>query len=187
MNTKSTFVGGMLAGATLMFLLEPSARRRRAIVRDKTVSAARKIARFSAKASRDLANRAAGAVAEIRGRLGEERPTGQILAERVRSHIGRVVSDPGAIAVLVNEGGRVTLRGPVLADELDDLLAAAGKVRGVDEVVNRMDVHQSAGKVPALQGRARRPGVSGWSPAARLISGLAAGTVAVFAFARRVA
>ncbi len=185
MNKKWSFLGGLGAGAALMFLLEPTARRRRAIARDKAASAARRLGRFSVKAARDLANRSSGVVAEIGARFGEDRPTGEILAQRVRSRIGRAVSDPGAIVVLVDDG-RVRLRGPVLAGEVDGLMRAAGRVRGVREVANELEVHQVPGNVPALQGRRRWRG-GNWSPAVRLLSGVAAATVAVLAVARKVA
>src|SRR5512146_218346 len=165
---RKSFLTGMGVGATLMFLLEPTAARRRAIVRDKTVSVSRKFGRLTARASRDLANRSKGLVSEIRARVSDNAPTGQVLAARVRSRLGRAVSDPGGILVLVNDG-RVTLRGPVLASEVDDLVRAVSGVRGVNEVVNELEVHQSAANVPALQGRRRRVGMSNWPPAARLL------------------
>jgi osmotically-inducible protein OsmY len=186
MDRKWTFLSGVSVGASLMFLFEPSAARRRALVRDKAVSASKRLGRFSSRAARDLANRSRGVVAELRARLRDNRPTGQILAQRVRSRIGRAVSDPGAIQVLVNEG-RVTLRGPVLRSELDDLVNTVSRVRGVDEVVDELEVPETPGSVRALQRRRMRAGLGNWSPAARLLSGLAAGTVAVFAMARRVA
>ncbi len=186
MDKKWTFLSGMGLGAAVMFLLEPSAHRRRAVVRDKATSAARRVARFSGKASRDLANRARGLSMEAYGRMREDNPTGETLAARVRARLGRAVSDPGALTVLVNDG-RVTLRGPVLANELDDLIDAVSRVRGVRSVVNELDGHREAGNAPALQSGRRWRGLSGWSPGARLLSGLVAGTAAVFAVAKRVA
>ncbi len=124
---------------------------------------------------------------EAYGRLREDNPTGEILAARVRSRIGRAVSNPGGIELLVNDG-RVTLRGPVLANELDDLLDTVARVRGVRGVVNDLDVRQTAGSVPSLHGRRQRwSSLGSWSPSLRLLSGLAVGTAALLATARRVA
>ena len=99
----------------------------------------------------DLVNRAQGAVAETQARLGGEAVTDEVLAERVRSALGRVVSHPGALEVAAH-GGRVTLRGPILAREVDEVLATVASGRGVTGVENRLDVHERPGAVPGLQG-----------------------------------
>jgi hypothetical protein len=186
MDTKWTFLSGAAAGATLVFLLEPSGTRRRAVVRDKTASAARRGARLSARASRHLYNRSKGLAAEAAARMRNDQPSAEVLAQRVRADLGRAVSDPAAVQVTAGNG-RVTLRGPVLAAEVEGLLRRVARVRGVQQVDNELTVHAEPGAVPALQGHRRRIGMSTWSPTARLLSGVAAGTVAVFAFARRVA
>ena len=98
----------------------------------------------------------------------------------MRSKVGRAVSHPHAIRVSVREG-RVSLSGPVLAHEVDDLLSCVSAVRGVEEVENRLEVHQQAGTVPGLQGVRERQGnrfelmQSNWSPTARLLT-IAAGS-----------
>jgi hypothetical protein len=48
-------------------------------------------------------------------------------------------------------------------------------------------LHQDRDRMPALERRRRRAGLSSWSPAARLLASVAAGTVAVLAMAKRVA
>jgi osmotically-inducible protein OsmY len=65
------------------------------------------------------------------------------------------VSNAGAVTVTARDG-RVTLQGPVLERELDDLLRAVRKVPGVRDVVNELEVHPGADKVPALQDGASR-------------------------------
>jgi hypothetical protein len=44
------------------------------------------------------------------------------------------------------------LSGSVLAREMDDVLTTTAAVRGVRGVENHLDVHESAGTSPALQG-----------------------------------
>ena len=68
-STASTLIGAG-CGAALMFLLDPSrGPRRRAIVRDKVVRAARKTREVAQATRRDLGNRATGMAARTRGRL----------------------------------------------------------------------------------------------------------------------
>ena len=114
------------------------------------------------------------------------------LVERVRSKLGRVCSHPHAIDVYVHDG-EVTLIGPVMADEVRDLLTAAASVRGVHSVINELEPHDSADGIPSLQGEGRVAGSSvdlmqaNWAPATRALVGaaaVAAGGLA-FAYSRR--
>jgi uncharacterized membrane protein len=104
--------------------------------------------------------------------------------------MGRYVSHPGAIEVSA-AAGRVTLRGPVLADEADGLIRAVESVRGVREVEDRLEVHGDPGSVPALQGGRHRVGETPeflqrrWSPAARIAAGGVAGTLLLLGLKRR--
>ena len=100
-----------------------------------------------------------------------------VLANRVRTALGRRASPPRAIDVDVVEGC-VTLRGPILRDEVDGVLAVVRGVRGVRELVDELDPYAAAGDIPSLQGQAapreRDFAASGWTPAARLAAGTAA-------------
>jgi uncharacterized membrane protein len=185
------WTGSLLAGAGLMYLLDPgSGKRRRALIRDKAVRAGDAAGDAIGTTSRDLRNRAAGAAALARALVhGGEVPDG-VLAERVRSKLGRVVSHPGSIEVAA-QAGVVTLSGPVLAREEDDLVSCVSSVRGVRSVVNRLDVHEQPGGLPGLQGGAARPGhrfellQENWSPAWRLLVGTAGAGLASYGLRRR--
>jgi hypothetical protein len=104
--------------------------------------------------------------------------------------MGWVVSHPHALEVTA-EQGRVTLSGPILAREVDELLSCVSRVRGVADVENRLEVHEEAGNVSALQGGRRRLGhrfelfQENWSPSARLLAGLAGVTLAAVGLSRR--
>src|SRR5690242_7268996 len=138
-----------------MYLLDPDGgRRRRALLRDQLVSAGHRTSDAVAATSRDVTNRARGVVAEFRGRLHREQPSDEVLRERVRARVGAVVGHAGALETHVSDG-RVTLRGPVLGEEIDRLLRRVRGVRGVEEVVSELEVHDTPGTVPALQGRPR--------------------------------
>src|SRR5687768_6512180 len=153
MRGEGKFISGLLVGLGVAYLLDPDrGARRRALVRDKAVRAGHKLADGVEARASDLRNRTKGAAAELRSRFKGDDADDEILHERVRSAIGRVVSHPGAILVNVGEG-TVTLQGQVLESELDSLLRAAEGVRGVAQVVNELEVHPQAGSVPEI-GRA---------------------------------
>ncbi len=143
---------GALGGAGLMYLLDPEwGRRRRALLCDQLVKVANRSGERLEGLSKDVPNRAKGAVLEAQKRIQHEEVDDAILVERVRSRMGRVASHPGAIKVMA-ENGRVTLSGPVLADEVAELLNTVRSVPGVKGIDNQLLVHQEAGNLPDLQG-----------------------------------
>ena len=106
-------------GAALMYFLDPDSGRRR---------------------------RARLGIAPERGAAqGNGSGDDTLLAERVRAALGRVVEDPDAIDVRVRDGC-VILKGPVTAAEIGEIVACAGRVRGVQSVENRLSI--SSGSVP---------------------------------------
>ena len=188
------FLIGAGVGATLAYMLEPGGGgRRRALARDKIVRAARKTRGGFDATARDFANRTRGIAAAARGRFAHEEVDDVVLVERVRARLGRVCSHPHAIDVVARDGD-VTLRGPILAREVDRVLATAAGVRGVRSVASELDPHESSQGVPSLQGEGRVAGASldilqrSWAPATQAlvaVAGLAATGVAVAAYGRR--
>ena len=185
MHQTLPLIGGVTVGAGLMFILDPDrGRRRRALMRDKSIRWSRKTREFAGSASRDVRNRAIGMGATLKSWMQPGPPVpDHILAQRVRATLGMYSRHPSAIDVHVTDGV-VTLSGPVLDDEVDDMCTAIRKIRGVAEISNRMEPHESP-DVPALQGdTGPKPGPrfalmqSHWSPAARLAAALM-GTVAL--------
>src|SRR5207245_245605 len=134
-------LSGMGVGAGLMYFLDPDrGNRRRALVRDKMVHLLHESGDAMGTISHDLGHRTAGLAAETRSRFRREDVSDAVLVERVRSKIGRVISHPRSVEITAAEG-HVTLSGPILAREVDDLLAAVASVRGVRGVENRLEVH----------------------------------------------
>jgi hypothetical protein len=142
--------------------------------------------------ARDLTNRASGITAAARGRWADDHVDDGRLVARVRAKLGRVCSHPHAVDVDAQDG-TVTLRGPVLASEVNDILAVVAGVRGVANVSNQLDAHETAEGIPALQGDGRVAGPSSdllqnnWAPATRAIVGaglLVAGVWMAFAASR---
>lgn len=182
MTSQGKTIAGLLAGAGLMYLLDPDrGARRRALMRDQAVRARHRLAESAEATGRDLRNRARGTAAEFRSRFRRESTDDGILHDRVRAALGRVVSHPGAVEVRVVDG-QVTLEGQVLARELDDLLRTVRGVHGVSVVRNELVVSSSPEGVSSLQGgrrREARPELAqeNWAPATRLAAGTIGGAV----------
>ncbi|HEY0555762.1 MAG TPA: BON domain-containing protein [Thermoanaerobaculia bacterium] len=196
MNTKEkwSLVGsagvGAGVGAGLMYLLDPQGGRgRRAVAKDKSVSALKKGGAAAAKTSRHLGNKTKGLIADAGGKLrdsdlvgnlGDLKDQGQALLAKVQRKVRRAVSYPAAIQAVVEEG-KVILQGLVLASEVAGLLVAIEAVEGVTEVQNYLEVHESAQDLAAFRNGARR-----WvGPATRVLTGGTGSALAVAALKRQ--
>ncbi len=156
MRTKGLVFGaGLGLGSGLMFLLDPDrGKRRRALLRDKCAWAARKTADAIDTTVRDVSNRTRGLAVDFQSKLSHEQPSDQVLTERVRAKLGRVVSHRSAIDVAAKDGC-VTLRGPILASEVKKTESCVSNVIGLLQVNNELEVHPTAENNPALQGGPR--------------------------------
>ena len=76
------------------------------------------------------------------------------VVERVRAKLDQTSARAQSIHVTSTDG-IVTLRGPILSTEVDDVMAAVWSVRGVLAVNNAMEAHQSPWEMPGLQ-------IDGW-------------------------
>lgn len=172
-------LAGGVFGGLLMYLLDPlSGRRRRALLRDQLVHASRLAADGTRVTARDLSNRLYGLSAQAKRAMHRDRPSDEVLAARARARIGRLVSHPHSIGVSVSDGC-VRLEGPILAHEVDGLLHAVQRTRGIRSVDDGLTVYPEPGDVPGLQGGYPRRGdrfellQDNWSPAARVAVGAA--------------
>ena len=180
MNPWVTLLGGAGLGVGAMYYLDPSlGAQRRAHARDQVRRVPRALQDSAAVTARDLKNRTAGFISEARGRLTEGAVEDEVLSGRVRSKLGFLVRHPSSLQVDAHEG-LVTLRGSVLADEIEQLVRGMHAVRGVKEVDNQLEVHDNPGSVPALQSEKRKPEGQRldimqrhWSPATRFLVGTA--------------
>jgi uncharacterized membrane protein len=165
-----------------MYFFDPArGRRRRAGVRDRIVGAGYDVARELDKARRDLVNRSHGMAAAAKTVFADRRADDDLLALRVRSKVGRAVSHPHAIDVSAANGS-VTLEGAVLRDELEALLHAVKSVPGVTGVVNKLEAHEDAEKIPGLQGGSKRESrlelaQQSWTPSLRVAAAGLAGVL----------
>ncbi len=152
MNRLAGLVGGLLAGAGLMYLFDPDrGGRRRALVRDQATSARRRATRTLQATFEDARNRAAGTFTEAQQRWRGEDVTDAVLAERVRARLGLVCTDPSTIEVTAHEGC-ITLRGSVPRGELGSVVRAAKWARGVRMVDDQLEASDSEAASERLVG-----------------------------------
>lgn len=180
MNVAKALTYGMLLGAGVMFLMDPrQGNARRALIRDKSLRAVHDLEDAAAIGARDMTHRAEGLAARLR-RGGHRADTDAILVERVRSALGRVCSHPHAVRVTAKGEGRIELKGPILASDVEDVLSVVSRVRGVHDIDDDLIVFDRPHDVPDLQGEpVRRSRVTHMAPAAKLIAGGIAATVAL--------
>ena len=135
-----SMMAGAALGATVMYFCDPHrGKARRAELQQRAASAARQGGHQVAKRAEDLLNRAKGAIAKTDAAFerGDEPIDDDILAERVRSHMGHITAHASDIETEVVDGV-VALRGTVSPDKrrplIDEILAIPG-VRGVRDVL----------------------------------------------------
>ena len=183
MSAMNGWLCGAACGASAMYFFDPQlGRRRRALVRDQLDHWSHRLPADFDAAWRDLTNRAYGSVAEIGSCLAAHHDSDDVIRERVRTKAGRYLRHPAAVEVDVSQGC-VTLRGPVLADEVQPLIQAVRWVRGVHSVAHRLEVHDAPGDIAALQGAGQLQGEpfellqARWTPGIRLACGTLGGAL----------
>ena len=188
MNMRLSPLGTLGLGALLMYIFDPQmGRRRRALARDKVNRSAHKAREAVDVTARDFKNRIVGLAAETKSLIYEKEVADEVLAARIRSKLGGLVSNPSSVEVKV-ENGKAIVSGPILAEEIDRLISYVSSMRHVAGVENRLEAHDSAQSIPGLQGRPE-PRATGhtpdlmqvsWSPTSRFIAGTFGGTLALY-------
>ncbi|HEY7338120.1 MAG TPA: SRPBCC family protein [Bryobacteraceae bacterium] len=177
MNRAKSVAAGLAAGSMLMYFADPDrGKRRRALASDKAGRAWRGFSALLDKARRDVAHRAAGAFFGAKAAFQDHAADGDIVVQRVRSKIGRLVSHPHAIDVSA-QGDAIVLTGAVLVDEIDRLLRRARAVPGVKNVVNRLKIYENGAQISSQGGPARASRHEWirqrWTPSLRVGAGAA--------------
>ncbi|HEV8293409.1 MAG TPA: BON domain-containing protein [Tepidisphaeraceae bacterium] len=163
MSQGAAALACLALGVGAMYLLDPvDGERRRHVFRDKFLSAFGRMATKLEKQGRNIWNHATGMAYEARSSLSREQIDDRTLSERIRSTMGRYVDNVGAIDVQCIQG-RVTLRGPVMASQLNRLLKGIRGVRGVSGIDNQLEVQAQRGSV----GRENSFTRGGTSPSSR--------------------
>jgi osmotically-inducible protein OsmY len=99
---------------------------------------------------RAVRQRLRGVVYEANDGILPEAVPDDILVERIRAQLERPVSYPDAVDVRAQDGC-VILAGPILADEVDDLVRQVSRIAGVRSIRTELDLHDEPGAVRALQ------------------------------------
>jgi uncharacterized membrane protein len=179
MSSVATGLGFSAVGMAAMYFLDPQrGARRRGRAANRFAGTTTRAPRAMRAAGQDMANRAYGVMAETLNLFRSDDASDQVIEARVRARMGHAIPHSGGVHVNVRDG-HVTLEGVVLASEEAALLACVNKVRGVQGVENRLQAHETAGKIQSLQGEGRRRGSrsefiqENWSPAARVVAGAA--------------
>jgi uncharacterized membrane protein len=187
----TTMIKTLALGAGLMYFYDPArGRSRRAMVQDQFTSLVNRTDDALDVAIEDLRNRTRGTLAEIMNTVSEGGSPDWLLEERVRARMGRNVQHAGSIEV-TSEEGNVTLRGPILAQDVENTIKRVSAVRGVKGVNNKLDIYQNEGDIPGLQGQANKRlekpewEQENWSPAMRLISTTGGGLMFLYGRIRR--
>jgi hypothetical protein len=145
--TAAGITAAALGAGAIYFLDSANGRTRRKMAVDQATRIVNDCGRAFRQTGRyfnDIMNRSRGLAYETRTRFtGSADVSPETLMQRVRSEMGHVVTNAGAISVMVDNNRDVTLTGRVLAGELDALLTTVNKVPGVNQIINRLDVQDS--------------------------------------------
>jgi uncharacterized membrane protein len=153
---------GVLVGAAATYFFDPARGRiRRSKLRDQATHFSRVLRRFLGKSTADAEHRIYGAVERLEGPARTDAGD-HVIAERVRAHLGHLIAYESALDISVDDHV-VTLRGPVLASEADDVLRCVREVPGVRDVVDQLERHETA-DLPALQAELKRHRGEMWPP-----------------------
>jgi CBS domain-containing protein len=96
----------------------------------------------------------------------------------IRSKVSQIVSYPNTLQLKASNGN-VTLSGPVLADEVRELIDCITSMDGVKSLESRLDVYDYPGEHPSLKGRRTGRQSSGVSTLP-LLAGVAAGGLLLY-------
>jgi len=149
-------LGGLGLGTTIAYYLDPRlGRQRRARMRDRAAHDTRASVRGATGVERNLANRVRGSLARLKSALRTDPGSNEVVAARVRASLGRACSHVSSLEVTV-EQGHLTLRGPVLEREHEQVIRRARRVRGVHALHDYLERHLHPATIPGLQGHRPR-------------------------------
>jgi uncharacterized membrane protein len=188
LNNKGWMLLGSLgAGAAALYFLDrEQGQRRRSAFTARVRRSGAGLAEEVSKSARDGWNRLSGRARQILKAGDRKTVDDVVLAERVRSRIGKIVSYPHKIHVACDQGV-VTLWGVAPEEERRPLLRTVGSVPGVQVVWNHLEVAEpsniSSRPADSLN-RARKTTMFNLSPSNRALVGIA-GIAAAFYGLRR--
>ena len=191
-RTRDLSLGAGIGALVAYYADSQHGKRRRALMRDQLSHIGRSGAAAFRRGGRDISHRTLGTFAKAKSAVRPDAKdiTDDVIEDRIRSKMGRVVSHPHSVDVVAKDGN-VILHGYVLAHELDALRACIAEVPGVKTIREELEVHKQSDRIPSLQGgRPRKPGridvmQSNWAPATRMIMGGLGSGLGIYGIFRR--
>jgi hypothetical protein len=134
------FACGVAAGIAAAFFLDPvQGRQRRAWVTAKERRMFGGVADYGVKLGRRVKNKIFGKATEWTSRLNEDSVSDEVLRDRIRSAFGHVTHHAKDIQSSV-EDGVVRLSGSCTEEELPALMKCVRRVKGVQRVINQLEI-----------------------------------------------
>jgi uncharacterized membrane protein len=182
-------VGGVAAAgsAAIYFLDQKRGYARRTAFAAQAKRLGTEVTEGAVKCASDSWQHLAGTARRAWSKFGSAWPEDRVLAERIRSRMGRIVSHPNKIHV-VSDDGVVTLWGPASDDESRRLAHVAHTMPGVREVINHLEIHEGnepETPEPSPFRQARQETMLNWSSSKRLVTGVAGTAAAIYGWKRK--
>src|SRR5215212_560657 len=188
-KTVLTTIG---VGAGLAYFFDPrQGDRRRELLRDKANSLVNRMDDSIYATVEDTRNKTRGVLSEWTAKLSNQDNPDWVLAERVRSALGRLSPHSRGVKVRAEEG-QIHLSGSILNDEKDAILKAASRTRGVRDVIDELEVFYSPEEMSAFQNTttSQSQDTPAWrqqnlSPATRLLSSVGGSLLTLYGLKRK--
>lgn len=189
LKTVLTTIG---VGAGLAYFFDPrQGDRRRELLRDKANGLVNRMDDSIYATVEDTRNKTRGVLSEWTAKLSNQDNPDWVLAERVRSALGRLSPHSRSVKVRA-EDGQIHLSGSILNDEKDAILKAASRTRGVREVIDELEVFYSPEEMSAFQNTpaSQSQNTPAWkqqnlSPATRLLSSVGGSLLTLYGLKRK--
>lgn len=138
MTRPLNLIAALAAGAALMFYLDPKqGRRRRTLVRDKSVSLSHRAKDYAEAKRTHFDNRLKGLSAESRMRTAAA-VDDDLLREQIRAKAHALLSNPLDVEIQV-DAGVVRLSGHAAPDEHEALVTRVAAMRGVVDIEDELE------------------------------------------------
>ncbi|MBZ5531401.1 MAG: BON domain-containing protein [Acidobacteriia bacterium] len=182
-----TLLTGIAAGAAAYYFLDPKrGAERRDLFTKKAGRLAKDVGQAASKSLRDSQHRLSGLASHVWPGFHHRPPEDRVLEERIRSRMGRIVSDPHRIHV-ASDAGTVTLWGTAPDVEAKELVHAVETMDGVNEVLDHLEIHPvpPAENEPDSYHAIRKQTLLNWNPSKRLVVGALGTAAAVYGWKRK--
>ena len=179
-------------GAGIAYFFDPKqGENRREVLRERANDLVHQLDESIYTVVEDSRDKTRGMLSEWTAKLSSQDNPDWVLAERVRSALGRLTPHSRSVRVRA-EDGRIHLNGSVLKEERDTILQAASRTRGVGEVIDELEVFYSPEEMVAFQNDMSAKTQDGprWggqhlSPATRLLSSVGGSLLTLYGLKRK--